>query len=392
MGFLFTSPKREQATIIFDIGSGSVGGAFTIVPLDGAGAPSIIKTTRNDIKFRENFNFNFFMQDMIVSLDKTANFLLNKNLGAPDKIVCSMSSPWYISENRNVLIKNNKSFVFDKKIASDLIKKEISNLIDEYKSRYKDLDSIPEVVESYISTISLDGKIEENPLGKKCRSVEISMIISLSPKICLDKIREVISKNFHTKNISFSSFTIDTYLAVRDKYIRPNSYLLIDVSGEITDIGIVKDGILRFIWSFPFGKNNFYKILCSNLKIEKRDAEEIFKLYNDGNISESYKKKVAPIFKLIEDKWGELFSNGLNTITRTHNLPSLVFLTADDDIKKWFSRILKQQEKFKNLGINHSGGIITLDGPEFLNLCDVQGSKYDPFLMIEAIATMRKNK
>jgi len=104
------------------------------------------------------------------------------------------------------------------------------------------------------------------------------MIISLIPGLFLDKIRAVLSKTFHHIDVNFSSFMVSTYLAVKDKYIAPDSYLLIDISGEVTDVGIVTKGVLKSVLSFPFGKKTFFKFMCTKLEIELRDAEELFKL------------------------------------------------------------------------------------------------------------------
>jgi hypothetical protein len=92
----------------------------------------------------------------------------------------------------------------------------------------------------------------------------------------MNKIRETLSKTFHDKKVTFSSFTLVTYLAVRDKYISPDSYLLLDISGEITDVGIVTKGILESVLSFPFGKKTFFNHMCTNLDVEIRDAKELF--------------------------------------------------------------------------------------------------------------------
>lgn len=392
MGFLFSSKKKERTVVIFDIGSGSVGGAIVCVPSDSNSIPLITKSVRNDIRTRGKFNFSSFTEDMIFALNKTASSLLDKKVGAPDEIICVMASPWYISETITIKTTKEKPFTFNKKLAGSLIKQEISNLTEDYKNKYDNLDGTPEVIELHTMSVLLNGYVVDNPLGKKCNFAEMNVVISLSPRLCLEKIREEISKTFHNRNISFSSFTLDTYLAVRDKYISPDSYLLIDISGEITDVGIVTKGILKSVLSFPFGKKNFYKYLCSKLDVEMRDAKEIFKLYNDDKLSEPFRKKMDPIFKSIEGSWGEAFEQCINTLPRTLALPGTIFLTSDEDIKKWFSEVLKNEEHLQSSISDHKCTVVTLDGPEFLDLCDIKGCRYDPFLMIEAIAAMRKNK
>jgi hypothetical protein len=391
MGYLFTSKnKKEKIVAIFDIGSGSVGGALTRIPNNGIGIPTIIKSVRNDIKFRENFDFNVFVKDMISALSLSINSLYDKKGGAPDEIVCVLASPWYFSETRTVKMSRDKPFIFTKHLATELIQKEILELTESYEKKYKNLESIPIMIEQHTMAVSLNGYYLNNPLGRKCNIVEMNMIISLSPSLCLDKIREALSKTYHHPNISFSSFTLATYLAVRDRYIIPDSYLLLDISGEITDVGIVTKGVLESVLSFPFGKKTFFNYMCTKLEIELRDAEELFKLYSSDNLSSEYKKKVEPLFKSIENSWGEAFKECIVTLPRTLILPNTIFLTADNNIKNWFVNVLQNEKYIQSGNSNHKCEVITLNGPEFLNMCDIKEGGCDPFLMIESIAIMRK--
>jgi len=391
MGFLFTQ-KKEHIVAIFDIGSGSVGGALARIPNIGDGIPVILKSVRNDIKFHKGFDSSFdsFMKDMTAALNETASNLYDKKIGAPDEINCVFASPWYLSETRAIKMSSDKTFTFTRRLASDLIKKEITILTELYKSKYGTLDSSPEVIEQHTMSVSLNGYALEDPLGRRCKSIEMNMVISLAPKLCLDRIKETLSKTYHHTNIKFSSFTLDSYLAVRDKYVTPDSYLLLDISGEITDVGIVTKGVLKSVLSFPFGKKTFFKYMCTKLEIELRDAKELFKLYNEGNLSEEFKNKVIPLFKSIENSWGEAFRQCISTLPRALILPGTIFLTADNDIKNWFAEVLRSEQYIQSMVSGHKCTVITLNGPEFLQMCDIIDGACDPFLMIEAIAIMRK--
>jgi hypothetical protein len=282
------------------------------------------------------------------------------------------------------------SFTFAKKTIDELLEKEIISLNDVYKNKYGDTDSIPQVIEHPIVGVSLNGYLVEDPIGKKTRSIEINMVISLSPKICLDKIKETISKNFHSTPVSFSSFVVSSYISVRDKYINSDSYLLLDVGGEVTDIGIVSKGILKESLSFPYGKKTFFRDICKKLKIELRDAYELFNLFSKNTLSEKDSKKFLPILEETEKLWGSFFRECIKTLPKTLILPNVIFLTIDSDIKDWFIKIINKEESIQSMIINKKFTIVSVDGLEFLNMCNVKGGKCDPFLMIEAISVVRK--
>lgn len=387
---LFSSKNKEKLVAIFDIGSGSVGGALVSIPKDGKSLPTIIKSTRTDIVTRKELDFDLFLKDMILALGFATRSISQSKLGAPDEIVCVLASPWYISETRLIKISKEHSFVFSKKTIDELILKEMTSLNTLYQNKYENVGSTPEVIEHPIVGVSLNGYHVDDPIGKKTRSIEIDMIISLSPKLCLDKIKETISKSFHSIPVSFSSFIVSTYIAVKDKYMNHDSYLLLDIGGEVTDVGIVAKGILRDSLSFPYGKKTLFREICKKLKIELRDAYEIFSLFNKDTLSDKEKDKLTPILDSIQKSWAESFKESISALPRTLTLPNVMFLTIDSDIKDWFVKTINNDEYIESMIPNKKFSLVTLDGPEFLNMCNIKNSNCDPFLMIESISVMRK--
>ncbi|MFA6999720.1 MAG: hypothetical protein WC241_01240 [Candidatus Paceibacterota bacterium] len=386
---LFTSKKKEKLIAIFDIGSGSVGGALVKIPMDKKSLPTIIKSARTDIVEREELNFDLFLKDMILALGFTSRNIYESSLGAPDEIVCVLASPWYISETRMIKISKERSFTFTKKIVDELLAKEIESFNLIYKNKYG-VDSTSEVIEHPVIGVALNGYHVNDPMGKKTRSIEMDMVISLSPKVCLDKIKETISQNFHHTPISFSSFMMSSFIAVRDRYMNHDSYLLLDIGGEVTDVGIISKGIIRDSLSFPYGRKTLFRNISKKLKIELRDAYEIFSLLNRDTLSEKEKGKLLPILESMQKFWGVSFKECINTLPRTLTLPNTIFLTIDSDVKDWFVKIINNDEYIGSMVPNKKFTLVTIDGPEFLNMCNINNGTCDPFLMIEAISVMRK--
>lgn len=389
MDFLF-SLKKEKTVAIFDIGSGSVGGALARIPADGKSLPTIINSTRVEIVERDEIDFDRFLKDMILALGFASRNLYNSKMGAPDEIVCVLASPWYISETRLIKMSKENSFTFTTKVIDELLTKELSSLDIIYKGKYGDTDSAPEVIEHPIVGVSLNGYHVDDPLGKRTRSIEMNMVISLSPKMCLDKIRDTLSKNFHHTPITFSSFMVASYISVRDRYMNHDSYLLMDVGGEVTDIGIISKGILKDSLSFPYGRKTVFREISKKMNIELRDSYELFNLFSKDNLSEKQKEKMLPVLKSIKESWGRSFRDCINTLPRTLTLPDVMFLTIDPDVKNWFVDVINGEEYIRSMVPNKKFTLVTLDGPEFLSMCNIKNSNCDPFLMIESISVTRK--
>ena len=391
MEFLFSS-KKEKVIAIFDIGSGSVGGALVRVPSDKKKLPTIIKSTRTDIIDRNYLDFNLFLKDMIVALGSTVHNLYQSKLGAPNEIVCVLASPWYVSETKIIKIEKEHPFALTKKIIDELIKKETSSLNIVYENKYEDIDSIPQIIEHPIIKVVLDGQQEDNPIGKRINSLEMAMILSSSPKLCLDKVKETISKTFHSTPVSFSSFIVASYIAIRDRYMMENLYMLIDIGGEITDIGVVSEGVLKYSLSFPYGRKTFFRDICNILKVDQRGAYELFSLYKKGALEKTQLKRFQEALGDIEKSWNSSFRESINTIHHISNIPNIIFLTIDRDVKDWFVGIINSENGMKSMVSYGDFTLLTLEGSQFLNMCNINNDACDPFLIIESISVMRSMK
>jgi len=392
MSFLLGKNKNEeQNIIILDIGSDSIGGAIAKINSQN-NTPKIVKTIRIEISYIDIKNFDLLTDNMASTVLNVVFELYKNKIGKIDEIFCVMTSPWYLSENRIIRISKEHSFVFTKKIADDLVNKEITNIKEEYKNKYKGTGEEVNIMESHIMKVFLNGYKTNNPIGMKSRQVEMDMMISLSSSACLNKIKKSLEKVYHATPVIFSSFMFSSYLTVRDRYISPDSYLLLDISGEITEVGIVSKGILISSLSFPFGKKTLYRYICTKLNIELRDAKELLSLYVSNSLSSKRKEKITPLFDSIEKSWGESFRECVSNLPHSISLPDTIFLTADNDIKKWFVDIIKREEYSPFLTTKYNPNVIPLEGSDFLSMCVVNGGHCDPFLMIESIAYCKKNE
>lgn len=390
MEFLFTSKKNKKETtvVIFDIGSGSIGGAIVELPNNIGELPTIIKSVRTDIAFSESDDFDILIKNMLRAIDATAKNLNKNNTSSIKEIFCILSSPWYLSETRIVKMERESSFLFTKRHANELLQKEMFNLSEIYKKQYGEVDT-PQIIENIIMGVSLDGFPTNEPLDKKCKSVDLSILVSLSSKIFIDKIEGIILNNFHHIPVHFSSFISSSYIALRDKYVNQDSHILVDVSGETTDVSIIQDGILKYSVSFPQGKKTLYRYISKNKNIELRDSEELFNLYITDKLSSSIKSKVEPIFKSLEYIWSSNFIKCFENLPKDIIIPEVVFLTADNNIKKWLTQLI-QKDEYNPSKSRNKFNVLALEGSHFLNMCNIKNSSCDPFLMIEAISVMRK--
>ncbi len=346
---IFSKKEKSELVAIFDIGSGSVGGAIARISKESNSIPHILASVRTEIAFRDTLNFKDFLPDMAFALGKTAQALYNTKSGAPERVICTLASPWYVSETRLIQIEREAPFIFTQKIADDLMQKELSALVTEYSQKFGIQGGAPEIIEHKIVSVFLNGYMVNNPLSKRSKKVEMNMVVTLAPSLCLEPIRETLSDTYHSKPVSFSSFMTSTYLAVRDKYLSEDSFLLVDVGGEITDIAVISRNILKASLSFPFGRQTFYRSLKTNFALSKEQAESLFSMYMAGTLEATQKEKLEPVLASIRNSWSEGFRQSIAALPRTVSLPGTVFMIADQDVKRWFADSVQCEEYIKSL-------------------------------------------
>src|SRR3989338_4376293 len=383
-------PHREKNgrrfAVIFDIGSASIGGAF--VELNTGKVPDIIFTTRRDIPFQEKLNFDRFLNSMIKTLEEL--FALMQKAGGRtrvDQAYCVLASPWYASQTRLIKYSQETPFAITADGLDKLIKKEIE-LFRESKlfTRSKGGDTPPEIVESKIIQIKLNGYEMKDPYGKKASELEVAVYISMIPGSIRASINESIAKFCHPRGLHFSSFSFTAFDTIRDIFPDESSFLFMDIAGEVTDISLASDNVLLESISFPAGKNMLIRSLMKGMHSTITVASSELKLYLEGKSTRDHAKQIEEILNEETSQWKILFEDALTQFASEFPIPRTIFYTADDDVTKWFetaiheanfSRFTKEDGQFvaRSLGNAFLSKFIQVLEPDF----------QDPFLAIETI-------
>lgn len=391
MGF-FTSKKNDEKLIaLFGIGSGSVGGALIHLTKNKMGewVPNIIAQERTFAPFQQELNFERFFDNMQVALRGTVQKIYDKRKGAPDSIYCTMTSPWYVSETRKINFKKSTPFTVTPKTIDDIINLELTSVLRSYEEKYKDMSASPYLIESKVLHTTLNGYDVVNPLKMRASSINLNLFLSICPDSSIISMKKTINDVFHTNDITFGSFILLMLIIARERLPDQSSYFLMDVNAELTDIGIVTNGILVATMSFPMGKNYIIRKISKELNKSEADSRSMFSMSANGTLSIEEKMKLDPILEDVKSNWIKLFKDSLGQLPQTISLSANIFLVADNDACIWFNNLLGDNEYTKKNLNQKSFNVITVDGQKLLDVCRVSDGVCDQFLMIEAIALAR---
>ncbi len=382
MGF-FSKKKKDELVLVFDIGSSSVGASFFMMRENSS--PEIIYTHREAIVVIENLELDSFLNNTLKALRIVVAKMCLAGIGKPEKIFCTLSLPWFHPETRIIKYSQEEPFIFSNKLVNSLIEKEVESLIKTYNKDVNNQTVIP--IEMKTMGISLNGYETKDPENKKAKELEIFTFFSLSEKDFLDKIEEEIQKHFHYKSIKFSSFLINSFTVARDMFVNYDRFLLVNIGGELTELSLVKKEKIKDNLSFPMGCNFMLRNLAKNLNLDIKQAHNYLLMYKDNHLINQADPKIEENINIFKNEWLQSFQQSLNNLSNDISLPSIVFITVDQDLASFFSEIIKgdqlnqyslTEDKFKIIFLSTEAlhGIVTFKNNEI---------KKDSLLIIESI-------
>ena len=148
-------------------------------------------------------------------------------------------------------------------------------------------------------------------------------------------VNTVLNKVFNSRDITFHSFALASFSVARDIYHTENNFLLIDIGGEITDISLVRGGVLLETISFPAGKNSLLRGIAKALNTIPEEAHSLVRV----NVERKNNRKndeIKRAFDKAEIEWQSSLQKALGDLSGGLSLPKTIFLTADSDLGEWF--------------------------------------------------------
>ena len=392
-----TEKTKKNVVLVFDIGSASVGGALVL--LVKGKSPKILYSVRKQMSFQNSLDVKKFTSAMFRSLKAVVsdlekrglthlNFLEIKNKEIKEAF-CFLSSPWSVSQTKIIEKRKNKSFHVSNELIKSFIRKE------EKEFAFSHLDILDknqdiELMDKKIIQFKLNGYKINNPYKKTAKVMEASLFLSKVNKNILDKIKTSIGKSFHLNKFHMHSFTLASFLTLRDIFGFENDFIFLDVSGEVTDISFVKNGIIRETQTFPLGRNSFIREIVKEFKNTYELSVSMLRAFNFNELDEKTKLKLKNTLFKISKKWSNLLEEGMFELSDGSICPQNIFILADDDISKILKETI-EKERFVKLVFPNYGKIVNpilIDSGKINDICSCTTGEIeikDVFLEIETL-------
>lgn len=337
--FSFGKKNRSDLnkySLVFSINSGNVAGAIVRVT-DKPGVEVI-----NYTKIMLAVTTRATASTRLLSLQSALNTLLVRlqtnglNKYSIDSAYYIFSTPWSVSQTKTIRAKENQAF----KITADYLKR----IIDEHEQNFQTEIAVHgRIIERKIIQYKLNGYIVDEIVGKMARELEISIFSTVIPEDILQLVEDAVSKIVRVKNNFCHSLSLSIFSVIRDIYPFRDDFVHIDMGDELTDIVVVKDGVMSTGATFPLGRNNFVQALAENQKVSITVADSMIKIQTDKNsdplatLGQSH-----DLDKLVEN-WAARVSDVFRSISQKVYLPETLFLIVNYDLSRLFVNKLQAQ-------------------------------------------------
>ena len=268
----FWNNSKKIVSLVCDVGSASI----TLALVDFSQVKPLIHfSIRIPIAVQPNYDLNLLEKSVLIYVDEALrNLESNRKSGGLfdiadldiDTAHVIFSSPWYAS--KIVLDKqaNERPITLDHKFFDQILDSKERTFENEIISSPKTriLGSI-HAIERELLQVKLNGYVTNDPLMKKATDISSSILISVVSHDLFIKISNKIKDQLHINHIFAHSFPFVAWSALSLISKHEDTYVMLDIAGEMTDIVTVKDGVIEKIYSIELGRNALIRALAVKL-------------------------------------------------------------------------------------------------------------------------------
>ena len=372
---------KSERVLLFDINSASVSVAH--VELSG-GIPLVTQLVSTPIALTDQVSLPDLEKNMLIALGVTLTNLQKLSLGHPDSILVCLASPWYASQVRVAKLSRPSPFPVTKKVLDDMIAREIQAFTEE-EIKQAGADPLSQI-ESRTLAVRLNGYLSTAPLGHSVTELELSLFLAVCSERLEKGIQDAMERFYHRKRVVFSSFLSTTYLVARTLLPHEGDYVLIDVGGEVTDVSLVRDGVLSQTASFPKARNAVIRKLAVTLSRSREEVLSLWKLSMEGKLDGPVSASVTAALQEAKKEWLAAFSAALFSISDDLSIPHTILITLDNDTSGWFIDTVKDEEFHQYTRTETEFRVLVLDSSLFHgSVFFAPNIPHDPAITIEVI-------
>lgn len=346
MSFLSFGKKEEQVSLVIDVGNSSVTCALVLfknndVPifLYSSSQAFSVNETPHAGRLIEALSSNLEAQLLNITKNGFSHAYWKDKPTHIESAMLSFSSPWFILKTKHLIISNEKEFIVTERFIDDVILKEENVFVHELTDGAPDTFAI---VEKNIIHTKINGYTLDNPIGKKTKNLDAVLCMSAMDREVVDRVLTTVLRHTHIprEKIALHTFPLVSFSVVRDLFSGGSDFLIMDITGDMSDVTLVQDSVIMQSVSMPSGRNFILRQISKTFDVSLEIAESMLHLYNTEKVDDVQKQKMDSLVALMEQEWAIYFENALLELSPSLTLPTNMYLMAESDVAHIYSNFL----------------------------------------------------
>lgn len=347
---LFSHSEKEQVALLIDVGNSVV--TSSLVAFDGENIPKFLCSYATPFVISERPDASRLIESLMATLDAQMTVMMKNCFnhkywqGKRNKInsaLVSFSSPWFVFKTKHILITNEKDFIISESFLNEVTNKEETLFKTELSNNTEDQF---EIIEKSLIHTKINGYSLNSIIGKKTKNLEAFLCLSALDKGILERVFNTVSRYSHipNQNILVHTFPLVSFAVVRDNFETSGEFIVMDVTGDVTDLTLVQNSVIMQTVSMPSGRNFLIRQICRTFDVSAEIAESMLHMFNTDRMEDDGKLKMEELLTLVEKEWAIYFENALLELSPTLSLPTNVYLMSESDVAKIYQEFLKLQK------------------------------------------------
>jgi hypothetical protein len=391
MGFFSFIEKKEHTPIkiitYLDIG---VGNARSAVVQIKKGKPHVLYTILGAEKIskgKEDSNpFERALMSLREVLDETAR-VLKKGKGpsgiyAAEDIYCVLAAPYYLSHTSILVQKEKKPFTVSPHGIKNLLESGKQPIPKAHTGTI--LGNAPHILHEKIIDMSINGYHTTTPYGKEAEILEVAVFKSEIAEELYRGIEKVV-KEHTAAPLAIEPFSLAAFVTLRNRIHNKDDFIFVTIGSEVSEVSLVRDGILLETISFPFGKFSLGREVASKLNLSPDEALSRISLLHDQKLNVAESAKLSPIVEGVQAEWFSYLEKALVGMAEETSLPSDVFVIVDTELKDIFGNIVASEGFASQTLVPNGFTVQTVDTALLADCCSFGlNIRFDTLLAVSA--------
>ncbi|GEM_PF-6327404 len=330
MGIFGTTQKRERSVLLCTVESGAVHATLCLIHPNSK--PFIVHSVSKSIPFHERLIFDRFASATLQALADACQEITIKGIphiasrhvrhGHIDSVHCAYGSPWYVSQTHHIDVVLPNESVVTKKTILDLLERNSAKT----RLALADKHDRAKVLQQDIIDVRLNGYSVDNPYGKKADRISFSVTTGILSESLSLYMEDVVGRFFGYKQITHHAEPSILFFGIRDTLATDTSFLALDISAEVTDISLVRNGILSETLSFPFGVRTAIRQFSQKSRVIASEVLGIMQGLKNKKLDSTISKKYETYASYVRSAWKSSATQALIPTLEESPLPKTALL------------------------------------------------------------------